>query len=340
MTDLNDPDNIAGTPPAIPAHDVIYVTIPVELSADEQLVLGKISSGNPSPDFGDLETPLLVEGRVPAATTWSVSASFQIIQTPPLPVPPTLSSIDPDFGAALEEITLSGERFDVTPGNNTVLIGGIPATVLSPASSVQLFVLVPSTLGVGDHNVTVEIPGSLVSNIELFTVFQPTISAIDLSSGRVSQEVSISGAFFSSASGGNIVKFGTEIAEIVSEEIGEIKVLVPPTCPASDNITVQVGPTLATGGPFSFTRNNHTLVSLVPNTDTIGATIDINGTNFSDILTDNIVEFDGIPATVLSASATVLEVEVPAGLSLGVVPVTVEIGGVSATPSSLNFTVV
>ena len=57
-------------------------------------------------------------------------------------------------------------------------------------------------------------------------------------------------------------------------------------------------------------------------------TVTINGTNFDPIPAGNTVKFRGVAATVLTATATKLTVEVPSGIANGRISVEVTVGGV------------
>lgn len=75
-----------------------------------------------------------------------------------------------------------------------------------------------------------------------------------------------------------------------------------------------------------------TISSFTPASDTTGGTIVITGTNFSTNTTEDIVQINGVTATVVSATATELTIKVPIGASSGNIKVTVN--GQSVTSSS------
>jgi hypothetical protein len=68
--------------------------------------------------------------------------------------------------------------------------------------------------------------------------------------------------------------------------------------------------------------------SFAPSTGSVGATVVINGSNFSSTTSGNIVYFGAVRAAVSAASTTALAVTVPAGASFG--PLTVTVGGLTA----------
>jgi hypothetical protein len=79
-----------------------------------------------------------------------------------------------------------------------------------------------------------------------------------------------------------------------------------------------------------------TVSSFSPTKGAVGTTVTINGANFSTTAADNLVDFNGTTANVVSAIAETIEVEVPAGATSG--PITVSVDGI-ATSSSEDFIV-
>lgn len=67
-----------------------------------------------------------------------------------------------------------------------------------------------------------------------------------------------------------------------------------------------------------------------------GGTLVIKGINFSSTLAENIVEIDGIKATVKNASPRLLEVELPTGLSVGNLDVAVTVNGKKCNTGTLS----
>ncbi|MCZ6689333.1 MAG: IPT/TIG domain-containing protein [Planctomycetota bacterium] len=71
------------------------------------------------------------------------------------PIPPAIHRAVPDFGRALDTITIVGTGFDLTPANNIVEFGGVGAVVMT-ASATSLTVEVPAGVTQGD-DITVEV---------------------------------------------------------------------------------------------------------------------------------------------------------------------------------------
>ncbi len=84
-------------------------------------------------------------------------------------------------------------------------------------------------------------------------------------------------------------------------------------------------------------RSSLSILNIVPSRGTAGQTITIYGQNFDTLAAGDTVKFDGVVATVVSATATSLVVLVPTRVTTG--PVTVTVGGSTASSGSLDFTV-
>jgi hypothetical protein len=83
-------------------------------------------------------------------------------------------------------------------------------------------------------------------------------------------------------------------------------------------------------------NNALTILNLTPLRGKVGQTIAIQGQGFSTVAASNLVKFNGTTATVVTATASLLTVTVPAGAITG--PLTLTVSGV--TVSGGNFTVV
>ncbi len=79
------------------------------------------------------------------------------------------------------------------------------------------------------------------------------------------------------------------------------------------------------------------IFEVVPGSGTVEQTVTIRGVSFSRVPLENAVEFNGVPATVVSAKSSELEVIVPVGATTGPVRVTV---GLYSVLSDFDFVVV
>jgi YD repeat-containing protein len=85
-----------------------------------------------------------------------------------------------------------------------------------------------------------------------------------------------------------------------------------------------------------FTASQVSIIDFTPEAALTGTVVTINGTGFSTTPSQDTVKFNGVAATVSSASNTQLEVSVPTSATTGLISVTSPNG--SAT-SAMNFTV-
>ncbi|HZE71919.1 MAG TPA: IPT/TIG domain-containing protein [Pyrinomonadaceae bacterium] len=107
----------------------------------------------------------------------------------------------------------------------------------------------------------------------------------------------------------------------------------------------------AVGNLLSISRFNSSVVSIIhfsPNKGPVGTPVTIYGTSFSTTASQNTVTFNGVAATVTSASATQIVTSVPAGAATGPISVTSPTGSATSTnpftiststaPTITNFT--
>lgn len=90
-----------------------------------------------------------------------------------------------------------------------------------------------------------------------------------------------------------------------------------------------------------FTNNPPSISSFVPASGTIGTTVTITGTGFHPNLANNLVTFNGKPATLVTSTPTNLEVIVPSGATTGLIQITSAcLSGVSSTPFTVSTAVI
>lgn len=151
----------------------------------------------------------------------------------------------------------------------------------------------------------------------------PTITSITPVSGSAGTTVTITGTDFSSTVAGNTVKFNGTPANITSATATSL-VVAAPAAGASGPVTVTTTGGTANGPVFTYVviPPPPTITSISPVSGSAGTTVTINGTNFKTTTTDNTVKFNGLAATVQTATATALTVVAPASGTTGAVTVT------------------
>jgi YD repeat-containing protein len=114
----------------------------------------------------------------------------------------------------------------------------------------------------------------------------------------------------------------------IYDELGRLKAVVTPS---GDTAIYSYD---AAGNITSITRQNSDQVSVIeftPDQGAVGTAVTIFGTGFSLAAAQNTVQFNGVAATVTSASATRLVAMVPAGATTGPITVTTPAGSAAST---------
>lgn len=150
----------------------------------------------------------------------------------------------------------------------------------------------------------------------------PSIDSFTPNSGIVGTIVTISGTNFSPTSTKNIVKFNETAAMLTSVTPTTLTVTVPSGA-STGKISVIVDGEVATSGTDFTVFNSPEITSILPSNGLPGTSITIAGKNFSTTLTENIVKFNALEATVTGATSTSLTATVPAGAITGKISVTV-----------------
>lgn len=129
------------------------------------------------------------------------------------------------------------------------------------------------------------------------------------------------------------------LGSVISTSSGNINGTLPNSLFSSSNYRIRI----ISSNPSSIS-SNYTLINVIacpnitsfsPVTAAVGATVTINGNNFSTTAANNIVYFGSVKATVTSASGTQLQVTVPGGAISNQISLTI---GNFTTSSALLFT--
>ena len=157
----------------------------------------------------------------------------------------------------------------------------------------------------------------------------PTISAVSPTSGAPGKIVTITGTNFATDTSGNKVQFNGITAALKTASATSIQAIAPAGA-TTGKITVTTTGGTATGPIFTYVVSlQPTITAVTPDSAAAGAVITITGTNFKSTTTDNSVSFNGVTATVSSATTTQLVVTAPSGATSGDITVTTS-GGTSA----------
>jgi hypothetical protein len=165
----------------------------------------------------------------------------------------------------------------------------------------------------------------------------PGITAISPASGGPGTVVTISGAGFDPAPNANTVKFNGTAAAVNNASSTSL-VVVAPAGGSTGPVTVGTKGGTANGPTFTYLviPPPPAITSIAPASGPDGTTVTINGSNFKTTAAGNTVKFNGLAATVQTATATALTVLAPVSGTSGAVTVTTSDG--TATGPVFTYT--
>ncbi|AXT49525.1 hypothetical protein D1818_01325 [Aquimarina sp. BL5] len=227
-----------------------------------------------------------------------------------------INSIEPSFGDIGSTVTIIGVNFSPVPSNNRVSFNGIRASV-SSATKTELIVTVPEGAITGPISVgkIIDVEGPVFSIVDA-----PQITEVSVIGAAVGETVIIRGENFGETISDNIVAFNGTVSEIVSISNNEIIVIVPEGA-TTGPLTVEVMGLIGMIEVFNIAPE---IISFNPERGIANDEITILGTNFNTDPNINNVSFNGVLATVISATTTELIVSVPLDASTGKIAVEIE----------------
>ncbi len=242
---------------------------------------------------------------------------------------PAIAGLSATSGPIGTPVTITGTGLMDGGGNGTVTFNGTAATILSQSStSIQVNVPPGATSG----PVRVHANGNTVTG-PTFTVTVPQIAGISPNYGSPAALIKITGANFGATQGSSKVTVSGAPAYVLSWSDTAISIQVPSNA-ATGNIAVAAGGLSSNGLAFTF-YPYPAVTGLSPTSAPIGTPVTITGAGLMDGGGNGTVTFNGTPATILSQSATSIQVNVPAGTTTG--PIRVHANGNTVT-SPINFT--
>ena len=178
--------------------------------------------------------------------------------------------------------------------------------------------------------VAVTVNGQGAANKPVFTVESstPEVTGLTPTSGLTNTPVVISGANFSKVLGENKVTFNGKDAVITAASVTQLTVTVPMDA-ATGPVSVTVNGHAAANKPvFTVEWPTPEVTELAPTFGLTNTPVVIKGANFSTILSENKVSFNGKDAVITAATPTQLTVTVPLLSETG--PVIVSVKGKTA----------
>ena len=245
---------------------------------------------------------------------------------------PVLTQFVPAQGRAGTLVTLTGQRFSPNATANTVRFNGVAAPVLS-ATATTLTARVPATASTGTIQViTGEGAGR---STQAFTVFQPpTLATVVPAEGRPGDVVTLTGTQFSPVAAQDTVWFNGVRAVVQQASATALQVVVPAGATAGKIRINTLGGQVVSTQDF-VVWYPPALVSFSPSKGKAGTIVTLTGSNFAPTAR-NVVTFGTGVAAVTLASATSVQVRVPAGAQTGPIQVQTP-GGTSVSASAFTF---
>ncbi|MBI5836475.1 MAG: IPT/TIG domain-containing protein [Candidatus Eisenbacteria bacterium] len=239
--------------------------------------------------------------------------------------PPTISSFTPDHGTVGASVVITGTNF--TGVNTVVFWNTIPAS-FTVNSAIQITATVPAgaTTGV----LSVNNPAGMAFSATNFHL-PPTLTSFSPSSGPVNTTVTLTGTNFTGATG---VTFNGTPATIYSVTSNIQMTARVPVGATSGTIAVTTpGGTATSASSFTVTAGP-AITSFLPLSGVVGASVTINGVNFTGA---TVVKFgEGAYASFTVNSATQITATVPPGARTASITVVTPAG---TALSSGSFTV-
>ena len=224
-------------------------------------------------------------------------------------VAPRITSFTPTNGVIGTSVTINGANFT---GTSTVTFNGTAATTVTVNTPIKITTTVPAGATTGKISVTT--PADTAISSGSFAV-KPAIGGFTPGSGAVGAQVTINGTGFTGATSVKINGFSA--AFTVNSGGTQITMTVPGNATTGlIAVTTRAG-TARSATSFTVAPR---ITSFSPAHGGIGATVAINGVNFTGATS---VTFNGTPAPGhVVNSAVKITVTVPAGASTGKIGVT------------------
>lgn len=229
-------------------------------------------------------------------------------------VPLSITGFLPNSGNPGTVVTIRGTGFGASMDANKVAFNGVVASVVS-VNDTMLVVQAPATGTTGPLTVSA---GTHTTTGTVYTYQALSIHSISPANGPEGTNIYITGAGFSSLEGPATVTVNGQQA-IVSNSNDTLLTAIVPAGAGSGAVEVSVNSTHAKGPEFTF----QSIAKIKPTKGGAGTLVTISGTGFSTTPVNNVVAFNGQAATVVNATATMLQVLVPEQVKAGPVSITI-----------------
>ncbi len=237
---------------------------------------------------------------------------------------PKITSVSPTSGPEGTLVTITGTNLLDGGGNASVTFNGLPATIVSDTAG-SISVLAPA--GATSGTLRVEVNGVPLIALANFVVTAaiPNITGLSPNYGAIAAFITIAGEFPATQGAGYVTVNGAS-SQVTAWSSSAITIRVPYNgVLGAGAVTVTAGGHTSNALPFTMYASP-TITSVTPTSGPVGTTVTIAGTNLLDAGGNASVTFNGTPATIVSDTASSIQVTVPAGATSGTLRV--EVNGV------------
>ncbi|HET7152638.1 MAG TPA: IPT/TIG domain-containing protein, partial [Candidatus Kapabacteria bacterium] len=219
--------------------------------------------------------PAVASGVVIVKVGDSMDSTKQVLRIM-LAVSPVIKDYEPKEGNTGTPLTISGTGFDTVVQNISVRIGTVPATVVS-ATTTQIHCTVPAGAAGGQITVLMDCDSVVLPGV--FKVRPDSIVSFTPSQGPIGSQVTVTTNFLTDTT--DKVYFGNIQAQILSTSGTQITTKVP-----ANVVTAPITLSYSYGGatsvtPFTVTKRNPKITSILPISGHAGTVVTITGTNFN-----------------------------------------------------------
>ncbi|MBC9929779.1 IPT/TIG domain-containing protein [Chitinophaga qingshengii] len=229
-------------------------------------------------------------------------------------VPLSVTGFLPSSGNAGTVVTIRGTGFSRTLESNEVAFNGTAARVLS-ANDSMLVVQAPEKGTTGPLTVK---NGDRNAQGGTYTYQALSIHNIAPANGPAGTNIYISGAGFTATDGPAEVTINGHSA-VIANSNDTLLVAIVPADAGAGAVEVKVNGAHASGPSFVY----QSITQIKPAKGGAGTKVTLTGTGFDQTLVNNQVAFNGVAATVISATATSMIVVAPDNVKTGPVSLTV-----------------
>lgn len=231
------------------------------------------------------------------------------------PEPLAVERFYPNSGKGGTLVTIEGSGFS-SRGQMEITFAGKAAGLVS----VQKDRIVVQAPGDGLTGIIKLTDGAHTVEVGNYTYQALSLREISPANGPGGSHIRITGEGFGSTASPAVVKINDKVATVVSAS-DTLLVAEVPVDAGSGAVSVEVDGKSSTGPLFRY----QAITAIKPITGGAGTRVVIRGTGFEAIAANNQVDFNGLAATVLEATAEQLVVTAPADLKTG--PLSVNING-------------